>query len=156
MENANIFWEGGPANSKLQTPNEGFGAPIFDTALRPSPSGTARVVRPLKEAIPASSTRSRSCRSCNSAQPGNRRFWRLSALRAHPMAPYKADLRWETLRRLTAPGGPGPSAASGGSGGVGASARTASCSASAASAPARSARSVCSATCRVRSLLGST
>jgi hypothetical protein len=34
------------------------------------------------------------------ARAGNRRFDPLSALRAHPKAPYETDLRWETLRAL--------------------------------------------------------
>jgi hypothetical protein len=33
-----------------------------------------------------------------SARAGNRRFWLLSALRAHTKAPYKTTLLWETLR----------------------------------------------------------
>ena len=34
----------------------------------------------------------------------HRRVWLLSALRAHTKAPYKIDLRWETLRPLARPG----------------------------------------------------
>jgi hypothetical protein len=32
------------------------------------------------------------------ARAGHRRFWWLSALRAHANAPYKHDSLWETLR----------------------------------------------------------
>jgi hypothetical protein len=42
-----------------------------------------------------------------SARAGNRRFWLLSALRAHTKAPSKTDLHRETLRALKRPGGPG-------------------------------------------------
>jgi hypothetical protein len=38
-----------------------------------------------------------------SARAANRRFWLLSALRAHTKAPYKIDLHWETLRALSRP-----------------------------------------------------
>ena len=38
------------------------------------------------------------------AQAGNRRFWPLSALRAHTKAPQKTDLLLETLRPLKRPG----------------------------------------------------
>jgi hypothetical protein len=41
------------------------------------------------------------------ARAGNRRFWCLSALRAHTKAPYKTDLHRKTLRELKRPGGPG-------------------------------------------------
>ena len=39
---------------------------------------------------------------------GSRRFWLLSALRAHTKVPYKADLHRDTLRALNRPGRPGP------------------------------------------------
>jgi hypothetical protein len=39
-----------------------------------------------------------------SARAGHRRFWPLSALRAHTKAPYKTDLIWKTLRPLERPG----------------------------------------------------
>jgi hypothetical protein len=45
------------------------------------------------------------------ARAGNRRFWLLSALRAHTKAPYKMDFHRKMQRnakeRLTAPGGRG-------------------------------------------------
>jgi hypothetical protein len=44
------------------------------------------------------------------ARAGNRRFWRLSALRAHTKAPYKTDLNRKTLRALKRPGRPGQEA----------------------------------------------
>jgi hypothetical protein len=42
--------------------------------------------------------------SRGTARAGNRRFWRLSALRAHTKAPYKTDLLWKTPRALKRPG----------------------------------------------------
>ena len=38
------------------------------------------------------------------ARAGDRRFWLLSALRAHTKAPYKTDLHRETLMALNRPG----------------------------------------------------
>jgi hypothetical protein len=40
----------------------------------------------------------------SSARAGNRRFWLLSALRAHTKAPYKTDLLGKTLRAFSRPG----------------------------------------------------
>ena len=37
------------------------------------------------------------------ARAGNRRFWQLSALRAHTKAPYKIDFHRKTLRALNRP-----------------------------------------------------
>ena len=42
------------------------------------------------------------------AGPEHRRFWPLSALRAHKKPPYKTDLLWETERALNRPPGAGP------------------------------------------------
>jgi hypothetical protein len=36
------------------------------------------------------------------ARAGNRRFWRLSALHAHPKAPHKTKLLWQMLRNAKA------------------------------------------------------
>jgi hypothetical protein len=50
---------------------------------------------------------SKSLRNMSNTSParaGNRRFWLLSALRAHTKMPYKIDLLWETLRALKHPG----------------------------------------------------
>jgi hypothetical protein len=41
------------------------------------------------------------------ARAGNRRFWCLSALRAHTKAPYKTDLHRKTLMALNCPRRPG-------------------------------------------------
>ena len=38
------------------------------------------------------------------ARAGNRRFWPLSALRAHTKAPYKTDLHSKMLMALKSPG----------------------------------------------------
>jgi hypothetical protein len=43
----------------------------------------------------------------DAARAGNRRFWLLSALRAHTKMPYKTDLYRKTLRALKRPGRPG-------------------------------------------------
>jgi hypothetical protein len=43
-------------------------------------------------------------RVCTTARAGNRRFWLLSALRAHTKAPYKTDLHRKTLMALNRPG----------------------------------------------------
>jgi hypothetical protein len=45
--------------------------------------------------------------AAGTARAENRRFWLLSALRAHTKAPYNHDLLWNMLRPLKRPGGPG-------------------------------------------------
>jgi hypothetical protein len=47
--------------------------------------------------------RTQSLRNLSTARAGNRRFWRLSALRAHTKAPYKMDFHRKTLRALNRP-----------------------------------------------------
>jgi hypothetical protein len=54
--------------------------------------------------VPRSSSQSASARrSASAARAGNRRFGRLSALRAHTNAPSKNDVLWETPRALHRP-----------------------------------------------------
>ena len=67
-----------------------------------SATASAAAWSSLRAAATAASC-SATCRRY-SARAGNRRFWWVSALRAHTKAPYESELLGETLRPLNRPG----------------------------------------------------
>ena len=79
---------------------------VPNTTVNPVQSGCAckATMRPSPERTSGSSqvvgARCSTCGARESARAGYRRFWPLSAPRAHTKAPYKPDLLWETLRSL--------------------------------------------------------
>jgi hypothetical protein len=79
----------------------------YKATMRPSPSSTARsmtmVVKKPAAANLAATTPGSFNASSNTARAGNRRFWRLTSLRAHAKVPYKTDLHRKTLRTLKHP-----------------------------------------------------
>jgi hypothetical protein len=64
---------------------------------------TCRVICVRLYTVGAAPRDSSARRAARLPGPGNRRFWSLSALRAHTDAPYKTDIRWGTRRALHPP-----------------------------------------------------
>jgi hypothetical protein len=76
------------------------------TLVSSSPRSTREPAAPPHDAI--SQMAAPSGGGAVTAQAGNRRFWLLSALRAHTKPPQKTDLLWKTPRAIKKAGGAGP------------------------------------------------